>query len=74
MLTWEMAKAGSGASRWGQLVLATERAEERWVQRRSQRWRLFAWHRVEMLTGEWLPGALEPDEKEGSAWRPGVLG
>ena len=22
MLTWEMAKAGSGASRWGQLVLA----------------------------------------------------
>ena len=28
MLTWEMAKAGSGASRWGELVLATERAEE----------------------------------------------
>ena len=28
MLTCEMAKAGSGASRWGQLVLATERAEE----------------------------------------------
>ena len=24
----EMAKAGSGASRWGQLLLATERAEE----------------------------------------------
>ena len=28
MLIWEMAKAGSRVSRWGQLVLAAERAKE----------------------------------------------